>query len=76
MEGKRIYLIDNIKAILILTVVFAHLLEPLLNNTSNKLIYLIIYSFHMSLFAFCSGYFARFNPDKIKQNLIYLFILF
>ena len=42
-------------------------------NDSFKVIYLVIYSFHMPLFAFISGVFARFSPEKIRNHLIYPF---
>ena len=59
---KRIYKFDNLKAILIFLVVFGHFLELV---EGHKLLYLTIYSFHMPLFLFLSGYFARFDRKKI-----------
>lgn len=77
MEKTRIYLFDNLKALLILFVVFGHLLESLLQTSDYaKLLYLLIYSFHIPLFAFCSGYFACFHVSRIKRTLIYPFLLF
>ena len=76
MKEQRIYLFDNLKALLILFVVFGHALEPLLKKESAELLYLLIYSFLMPLFAFCSGFFASYRPEKIKKNLIYPFLVF
>ena len=71
----RNYKIDNLKAILIFSVVFGHLIE---NNPTaiSKFIYIIIYLFHMPLFAYCSGIFSTYNIKKIFNNLIYPYIVF
>jgi len=67
MKKERIYLFDNMKALLILFVVFGHALEALLKDYHAEFLYLLIYSFHMPLFAFCSGFFAKYDPPKIKK---------
>lgn len=36
----------------------------------------MIYSFHMPAFAFVSGYFARFNPEKILKKLLYPYCVY
>lgn len=76
MKSNRIFLFDNLKALLILFVVFGHSLEALLKDNDAKFLYLLIYSFHMPLFAFCSGFFARYDAVKIRRNLIYPFLIF
>ncbi|NLL78327.1 MAG: acyltransferase family protein [Clostridiales bacterium] len=76
MKKERIYLFDNMKALLILFVVFGHALEALLKDYHAEFLYLLIYSFHMPLFAFCSGFFAKYDPPKIKKNLVYPFLIF
>lgn len=70
---KRLYKFDNIKTILIVLVVFGHLLELV---KACDLIYLIIYSFHMPLFMFVTGYFARFDKKQIFYRMICPYILF
>lgn len=57
---ERIYLFDNLKAVLIFFVVVGHFTS--LNRFHNPLIGAVnnvIYSFHMPLFIFVSGYFSR-----------------
>ena len=63
---------DNVKGILIILVVFAHLLEIV--NT-NSILYKFIYLFHMPLFVFVSGYFAKFNLKKIILNLLIPYLI-
>lgn len=63
---KRDYLFDNLKALLIILVVFGHVMErfgvfPKIRG--------IIYVFHMPFFIFISGYFSK-NTDKIENKLI------
>lgn len=65
---------DNLKGVLIVLVVFAHLLEPFLSTGSRsiRLVYLAIYAFHMPLFAFCSGWFSvSLTPRKLVRNVLY-----
>ena len=73
MEIKREYKYDNIKCIMILCVVFAHLLEMLSGNISNK-IYIFIYTFHMPIFVYISGYFSKGNTKSIAK-FIYIYII-
>ena len=74
-QNLRIYMFDNLKAVLILLVVFGHALEPILYE-KIKIIYSFIYLFHMPLFVFCSGYLSKYNVKKILTNIFYPFILF
>ena len=57
---------DNLKFLLITLVVVGHTIEPLIGSYPNiKLIYNFIYSFHMPLFVFISGYFSKnMGSDK------------
>lgn len=50
---------DNLKFILILLVVVGHLIEPFNGEAAMGAIYQFIYSFHMPLFIFAVGYFAK-----------------
>lgn len=75
--NRRNYQMDNLKCLLIFSVVFGHMLELFMGkNSPERVIYLVIYSFHMPLFAFVSGVFARYNPSKIKNNMIYPYLIF
>ena len=76
-DGKRDPSLDNIRFILILLVVFAHLLEicrPFIETGidygggliyGSGVIYKTIYSFHMPLFVFLFGCNVRFSPKRI-----------
>ncbi|AJA46708.1 hypothetical protein CPAST_c06080 [Clostridium pasteurianum DSM 525 = ATCC 6013] len=69
-EKQRDYYFDNLKLILITLVVMGHVVEPLIGNYPKaKLLYSFIYSFHMPLFAFISGYFSKNNGSH--KNIIY-----
>ena len=63
--GQRDHRIDNIRFILILLVVFAHLIEPARNEYSIGAVYTVISAFHMPAFVFLTGYFARFSWRRI-----------
>ncbi len=57
---KRDYLVDNLKVILIFTVVFGHTIEYYINQSDIlKGAYIYIYIFHMPLFIFISGYLSK-----------------
>lgn len=72
MEKIRNYKFDNLKAIMIFFVVFGHCLELIKGNISKN-IYVWIYTFHMPIFVYISGYFAKFNFKKIlKFTYLYL----
>lgn len=78
IENRDSYF-DNLKIILIFLVVFGHFTNmnrdiPILSALNN-----VIYSFHMPLFVFISGYFSR-NINSIRKqdliNLLYPYIIF
>lgn len=77
MNKERFYLFDNLKGLMIFFVVFGHLLafcpeeEFMVKN-----LYFWIYSFHMPVFVFTTGYFGKYNKTKIKNNLLYPYIIF
>lgn len=71
----RDYRVDNIRFILIFSVVFGHLLE-LHYGSLTALLYRFIYTFHMPAFIFITGYFAGFKPQRITLSLIYPYFLF
>lgn len=67
---ERDYRFDNIKGIMIFLVVFCHFIEKFqsgcLNNDVTKHLYLAVYSFHMPVFIFISGYF--YEKDSYLRN--------
>lgn len=72
----RNFKIDNLKGFLIILVVFGHLLELIMNQGAVKYIYEWIYSFHMPLFVFLSGYFYKYSFKKIVQKLLCPYVIF
>jgi len=74
-KKPRFIAMDNVKAGLICLVVFGHMLELVTSRLSDML-YIAIYLFHMPLFVFCTGYFAKFSPKKMVTVLIPLYLIF
>ena len=67
MNNNRIALWDNIKFILIVTVVIGHFCDASIDSPGFKNIYIFIYAFHMPLFIFIAGIFHR--DQKIAQKV-------
>lgn len=65
----REYVFDNAKGFLMFCVVLGHMLEGNLTGVS-KILYILIYSFHMPFFVFISGYFAKYDAKEILVKLI------
>ena len=72
MTKERDYFFDNVKAVLMFLVVLGHLLLPIHGESILVVVKRLIYVFHMPLFVFVSGYFAktfykngRYNYRKI-----------
>ena len=63
MMLQRGLYIDNLKSILIFLVVYGHFISIMQENTCCGIIYNCIYSFHMPLFVFVSGYLSK-NIDR------------
>lgn len=64
----RDYLFDNLKLLLIFLVVFGHMISGATkNNPYCGILYYLIYSFHMPLFIFATGYFSK-NVDKVRDK--------
>lgn len=74
-DKTNLYFIDNLKVVLILLVVFGHLIERYI-DTNNTLrgVYIFIYTFHMPLFIFISGFLSKninkSNKEFVKKLLI------
>ena len=72
----RLYSYDNLKFILIFLVVLAHLIEISAPFEGKQQLYTLIYSFHMPVFIFLSGFFAKHSSEKIALHLLYPYLLF
>lgn len=57
--SKRDPFFDSLKFVLICLVVFGHILECSINDKISFKVYTFIYTFHMPLFIFISGYFSK-----------------
>ena len=70
-KQKRNYKLDNIKALLIFLVVLGHFIEPFIEDKQSlKILYTLIYSFHMPLFVLVSGMLLKLNNNKFKKSSI------
>ena len=75
---KRVALYDNLKGILIVLVVFGHMMHPVHNtNQALSTCFDLIYLFHMPLFVFLSGLFAKgaYRDGKLNVNRIVSFLV-
>ena len=79
-KNERDLSLDVIKGFAILLVVFGHAIQINLNDFDENLIFRLIYSFHMPLFMFVSGYIASktkiFDLHLIKKKFFTLVIPF
>lgn len=67
---------DNLRGFLIFCVVLGHVLEICQPFRGSELLYRVIYSFHMSVFLFLFGWFARFDPKRILRSYLLPYVLF
>ncbi len=74
MSKNRVVYFDIVKAVLIFFVVLGHVIENYTKNPVTKAIYLFIYAFHMPLFVFISGVFAKYNKKTCFNYLFYYLI--
>ena len=73
---SRFFKFDNLKCFLIFLVVFGHLLRCFELSLFTKLIYQGIFSFHMPLFIFITGYFSKKKSYKEIFSYFKLYLLF
>lgn len=67
-DKSRDYLFDNLKAILIILVVWGHLLTSMKNEHDIiESIYIFLFYFHMPAMIFISGYFSK-KLEKARNN--------
>lgn len=77
-EKQRDYFFDNIKGFLIILVVFGHAIRYLAfkrNSTVLLGLFMLIYSFHMPLFIFISGFFSKKTNSSKLINLVFTYFL-
>jgi fucose 4-O-acetylase-like acetyltransferase len=75
----RNHLLDNAKALLIFLVILGHMVEPFIENIALfRVIYLVIYSFHIPMFAFISGMLSTTNlsRDSLEKNIRHILVPF
>ncbi len=74
-KDSRDYLLDNLRAVFIILVVWGHLLTAMKSDyTSPRSIYIFIFFFHMPAMAFISGYFSK-NLEKIRSSAFVTILL-
>lgn len=76
---KRLVYLDRLKGFLIMLVVLGHIIQCSCQNYDNNIIFRYIYSFHMPLFFFISGFLNyRDNPilSILKRRFFSLIIPF
>ena len=77
MEKKRNIWFDNVKVMLLVLVVFGHVIEQIRFQDKVFLgIYNWIYLFHMPLFVFCSGAFAREGFKRVARKYLLVYVIF
>ena len=74
--AARDYSIDNIRFLLIFSVVFAHLLEVSAPFFGKGMIYKFIYSFHMPIFLFLFGYNVKYSLKQILYRWCIPYVVF
>ena len=74
-DNTRIYLFDNIRALLIFLVVFGHMLTLELGQFNlMDTIYFYIFLFHIPAFIYISGYFSK-NVEKCRSTAVKSFFI-
>lgn len=73
---------DNAKLILIVLVVFGHMIQPFIDGSSGmNTLYLWIYTFHMPVFIFLAGFYAKGSGNrqyivKLAKKLLVPYLIF
>lgn len=67
---------DNIKGTLIVLTVFAHILRGYRNDAYINALYVAIYTFHMPVFVFVSGYFGKRPSARSFPSIVRLAVLY
>lgn len=78
MPQKRLFAIDNMRAMLMICVVAGHLMEFMKFDGSGS-VYAVLYSFHMPAFVFLSGLCcksAELSAEGMWRNIIWPYVVF
>ncbi|WP_440950022.1 acyltransferase family protein [Methanosphaerula subterraneus] len=67
-KNGRSALLDGVKGFAILLVVFGHSIQSAFPNFDNSLVFSVIYSFHMPLFMFVSGFLALHRIENVNLS--------
>lgn len=68
-EGRDLGL-DAIKAFATILVIVGHVIQYTTPDFDNSILFRVIYSFHMPLFMFISGYLIRLDPGRGKADFL------
>lgn len=72
-QSPRLMKWDNVRGILILSVVIGHFVQPYYDvSRAYRSLWLFIYCFHMPLFIFVAGYFHK--PERLDKWRYYLIL--
>lgn len=77
--AQRIYYLDNLKGILIILVILGHAIQFTIPEYRDEFAFRLIYSFHMPLFFFISGYLANrgcYKSGLVKKRAVQLLLPF
>ena len=76
IEKKRIEKWDNLKALLIFTIVIGHLADYYTKNSMDmRRVYFFLYIFHMPAFLFISGLFSKKNINQKRYANIFSYLI-
>jgi fucose 4-O-acetylase-like acetyltransferase len=75
-DGMRSTRIDAMKGIAIMLVVLGHAIQNNIADFDNNIVFRAIYSFHMPLFMFLSGYLALNKEINLKRKFMALVLPF
>lgn len=76
-QKNRNAMYDNLKVLLMFLVVFGHFIEEVrFQDEAVESVYNFIYLFHMPLFAFCSGAFAKPGIKRALKKLLLPYVIF
>ncbi len=76
IETNRIEKWDNLKALLIFTIVIGHMAGYYTDNSIDmRRVFLFIYIFHMPAFLFISGLFSKKNIDQKRYANIFSYLI-
>lgn len=76
---KRLLYLDSLKGLLIILVIIGHAVQFTIPEYEKNFIFRFIYSFHMPLFFFISGFLAnrgKYDSDVVKKRAYQLLIPF